>query len=123
MNDAENPKVARNKYFEGLGPEQVRLMLQNRSMNVAFEVHAREWLALKDQESSRVWDASQAEQISIARSAKDAAWAAAEAARESASEAKEANRLARQANTTATWAMIIAAIATGAALMALFHPH
>jgi hypothetical protein len=41
---------------------------------------AREWLAIKDQEREALRDASNADSLDVARSAKNAAWAAAIAA-------------------------------------------
>lgn len=75
------------------------------------------WLASKDQqrseESARRNEASQSEQIDIARDAKDAAWAAADAAREAAREA-------RKANVIATLALIAAIPAIAISVIALF---
>jgi hypothetical protein len=66
-------------------------------------VTALEWLAEKHQEAARLAAASQAEQIEIARSAKDAAWAAA--------------RAAEKANRRATAALMLAAISIVATII------
>ena len=71
---------------------------------------ARLWLEERADARS---DASQSEQISIARSAKDAAWAAAE-------EARSANTTAKIAATIAAMALIIAIAALG---WQIFGPH
>lgn len=55
-------------------------------------------------------DASQAEQIDIARSAKDAAWAAADAAREAAREARTANTIAKVALASAIVAIVVSIV-------------
>jgi hypothetical protein len=74
------------------------------------------WLAQKDEESERLRLASQAEQIEIARSAKDAAWTAAEAALRAATAAE-------RANTRATIALIIAAISIAITVASSFVSH
>ncbi len=66
--------------------------------------------ALASRERSRK-ESSQAEQMEISRSAKDAAWAAADAARDAATEAREANKHAKRANIIAALAIVVAIIA------------
>jgi hypothetical protein len=66
---------------------------------------AEEWLRQRDQERS---DFSQSEQITIARSAKDAAWAAARAAERAARHASMANKIAIAAAVIATISAVIA---------------
>jgi len=75
------------------------------------------WLAKKDQESTRFKEASQAEQLEIARSAKDAAWEASDAAERAAITAERAAvaverdaTAAEAANRRAAIAIIITAI-------------
>ena len=85
------------------------------------------WLTEREGELERLADASQSEQIDIARSAKDAAWAAATSARDSATEARESNIIARKAQKSAFTANIIATISAAvsivAVLIALFAKH
>jgi hypothetical protein len=77
---------------------------------------AIKWLEGKDQESERRREASQAEQIEIARSAKDAAWAAALAAERAATAAEKAN-------IRATIALVIAAISIAATIIGVWVVH
>jgi len=109
------------KWLEDSGEAQVRLMMHTGSMPVPYNARAIEWLSKKDHENQRLSEASQAEQIDIARSAKDAAWVAADAAREAAREAKKANQLAASANRIAALALIAAAIAIVVSVMGLLH--
>lgn len=67
-----------------------------------------DWLRKQDQDRK---DASSSESLEIARSAKDAAWAAATAARDAAAVAREAADAASDANTIAKIALAIAIIA------------
>lgn len=101
--------------FEELGEAKVRQRLALKDFGDIEMRLAPEWLREKEEDRARLQaersDASQVEQIDIARSAKDAAWAAAEAARDAAREAKNANRLAVIANVIAAAAMIVAGIA------------
>jgi hypothetical protein len=69
--DDDSEQLAR---FEEMGEEAVRIHVHTFSFNTAHQRLAIKWLAQKDQELERRRDASQAEQIDIARSAKDAAW-------------------------------------------------
>jgi hypothetical protein len=109
MNPNLEKKIAA---FDEAGEDVVR-------KNIASGVYAAEnlryaelWLARRERERS---ESSQAEQISIARSAKDAAWAAAEAARDAADEASTANHIA--------WTALGIAIISGiAAIFALVTP-
>jgi hypothetical protein len=86
--DDDNEQFAR---FDEMGEEAVRIHVHTFSFNTAHQRLAIKWLAKKDQELERRRDASQAEQIEIARSAKDAAWAAAMAAERAATAAEKAN--------------------------------
>jgi Arc/MetJ-type ribon-helix-helix transcriptional regulator len=89
--------------FAQMGVNQVRTQVAgNRYSNDLLRA-AIKWLHEKDQEADRLSDASQAEQTEIARSAKDAAWAAARAAERAAAAAEKAN-------TRATIALIIATV-------------
>src|SRR5207244_5099587 len=89
--------------LERMGERRVRLALERKEFPDAQVHTAYKWLSEKDDASARVKDASQAEQIEIARSARDAAWAAASAAERAAAAAEKANE-------RATIALIIAAI-------------
>ena len=102
--------------FEKLGEEKVR---QNLATHVYGEDNtklAREWLSHKAQQKSeeaqRRSEASSAEEVSIARSAKDAAWESAEAAKMSAKEAM-------RANTRASLSIVVSAVAAFAAIAAV----
>jgi hypothetical protein len=89
--------------FDTQGEDQVRLWLQNfnnPTANAGLNMRkswAIEWLAQFDQQSRLRNEASQAESIEIAKSAKDAAWEAANAARDAAREARTANTIAKLA--------------------------
>jgi uncharacterized membrane protein len=83
-------------YFDELGADQVRLMIATAQLPTNMNPALRKWLAQKDQEASRIKEASQAEQIELARSAADAAL--------------DAAKYAKQANTMAAIALAIAAI-------------
>ncbi len=98
------------KDFERAGVAAVRDQLTRGLLDAQTEKVAIKWLQAKEREAT---DASQAEQLEIARSAKDAAWAAAEAARDAAREAKTANIIA-------TLALIAAAIAIAISIVAAF---
>jgi hypothetical protein len=90
-------------YLEALGEAQVRRLISNGGLPDTLRPAAIKWLADIDHDSERLKEASQAEQIDIARSAKDAAWAAARAADRAATAAEKANA-------RATIALIIAII-------------
>jgi hypothetical protein len=99
--DDDSEQLAR---FEEMGEDAVRIHVHTFSFNTAHQRLAIKWLAQKDQELERRRDASQAEQIDIARSAKDAAWEAARAA-------NKANTIAAIAVAMAMVAIIISAFA------------
>lgn len=102
--------------FEQLGPEQVRTMMQSGGILQHQYAFALEWLAEKDQDFARQKEASKSEQVEIARSAKDAAWAAARAAERAAIAAENANK-------RATIALIIAAISIAVTLYTSWVSH
>jgi hypothetical protein len=91
--------------LEQFGEQEVRLRLGmgEYGINSPHRALVDEWLRNKNQRRS---EASQAEALSIARSAKDAAW--------------EAARAARQANTIAMIAIVVAAIAAVISLTDLY---
>jgi len=91
------------KGFAADGEDAVRNNLALKRYGTKHAAMAQEWL--RRQEASRK-EASHAESLSIARSAKDAAWDAAEAARE--------------ANTTARIAVALAAIAIVVSIIAIY---
>jgi uncharacterized membrane protein len=103
--DDDREQLAR---FEEMGEEAVRIHVHTFSFNTAHQRLAIKWLAQKDQELERRRDASQAEQIDISRSAKDAAW--------------EAARAANKANTIATIAVVMAIIAIITSTFAWIYP-
>jgi hypothetical protein len=88
--------------LEELGEVHARILQSSAGFPQTSQRAVIKWLAKKDQESTRIREASQAEQLEIARSAKDAAWVAARAA-------ERAARAAEAANRRATIAIIIAA--------------
>ena len=92
-----------------MGEEAARILLHTAGFTIAHQRLAIKWLAQKDQESARRREASQAEQIDIARSAKDAAW--------------EAARAANKANTIATVAVVMAITAIIISTFAWIYPH
>ena len=93
----DNEQLAR---FEEMGEDAVRILAYTQRFTTPNQRLAIKWLAQKYQELERRREASQAEQIAIARSAKDAAWEAARAA-------KKANTIAIIAVTMAIVAIII----------------
>jgi hypothetical protein len=103
-------------HLKKMGEKQVRLLLSNGGMPLPFHPVAFKWLTDIDQELERVREASKAEQIEIARSAKDAAWAAARAA-------ERAAKAAEKANIRATIALIIAAISIAATIIGIWLVH
>ena len=93
--------------FDQIGEDQVQHNLTTGKYAGKRRKHAVAWLERRAQhhaaaEEERSLD-SNAEQLSIARSARDAAWAAADAAR-------DANRNATRANIIAMGALIVATI-------------
>ncbi len=111
--------------FDKMGEDRVRLLAKR--ISGPRKDFADEWLAKINQEARLRNDASQAESLTTAISAKDAAWAAADAASRAANEASRAadeasraNALAKNANTIATMAAIIAIICTAVTLVVSF---
>lgn len=123
MTESDKPKPKNFKLlafeqFEKQGEDAVRLWLQTSQDATALEIKQRrswaaEWLAKFDQEARLRNEASQAESLAVATSAKDAAWAAAEAARAAAREASKAN-------TIATLALVAAVIAIAVSIVSAF---
>jgi hypothetical protein len=103
-----------------LGETEVRQLLATNQFTWAYHEPALRWIEELDraaaEESERRRDASQAEETEIARSVKDAAWAAARAA-------ERAAIAAEKAKTRATTALIIAAISIVATLTGIFIVH
>jgi hypothetical protein len=97
-----------NDRFEKLGPKQVRTIISNGGHPPDWIVRATEWLAIKDQEEGRLSEASQAEQIEIARTASAAAERAATAAERASTAAERQAVAAERANIRATIALAIA---------------
>ncbi|MGH8614315.1 MAG: hypothetical protein ACREYF_20375 [Gammaproteobacteria bacterium] len=94
------------------GEDNVRHLLASNQLSVVFHEPALRWIEEIDQasaeESERRREASQAEQIDITRTAKDAAW--------------EATRAANKANTIATIAVVMAIIAIIISAFAWIYP-
>jgi hypothetical protein len=123
--------------LETLGVTEVRLKLPIGGWAPALEPIVTKWLADKEREAERSREASQAEQIEIARSASNAAERAAAAAerasaaaeRQAAASQRQAEAADRQAeaadraNTRATIALAIAIISIIATVsgMAVVH--
>jgi hypothetical protein len=105
---AEPEKAALIHQLDELGEDEIRLRLK------AGNVYGKWKAAYLESELERRArarnDSSQTEQIEIARSAKDAAWAAATAAREANRHARSANAIAITALIVATAAIIVSAI-------------
>jgi hypothetical protein len=89
--------------LESYGVTQVRQMHLAGEWAPTLVSTVLSWLSKKDQEERLRVEDSQADQVEIARSAKDAAWAAARAAERAANAAEIANKRAVKA-------IIIAAI-------------
>jgi hypothetical protein len=95
--------------FEKQGVYEVRHRLKSGFLNTPEDGWARKWLIEKDQEEDRRREASQAESLEVAKSARDAAW--------------EAARAARIANNIAAAALVAAAIAIIVSVISLIHSH
>jgi hypothetical protein len=113
MGDDNDEQLTR---FEEMGEDAVRILAYTQRFTTKNQRLAIKWLAQKDQESERRREASQAEQINIARSAKDAAWAA-------SSVAERAAAAAEKANIRATTALVIAAISIAATIIGVWIVH
>jgi hypothetical protein len=96
--------------LESLGEMQVKLMLSSGGWAPALEPTVLNWLSEKDREAARLREASQAEQIEIAREASIAAQRAAAAAERASAAAERQATAAERANTRATIALVIAII-------------
>jgi hypothetical protein len=132
---SDSDKATWRRQFEEMGENQVRAKFQD--WHHSLHTYAIQWLAERDQESTRLDEVSRAEQIEIARSAKDAASEAnalaAEAnfiARDAATSARAAAdaaalnaRAARTNNTIATLALIAAVIAIAISILGIFIKH
>jgi uncharacterized membrane protein len=99
--------------LEELGEAEVRRRINAKLFTLVYDEPARRWIEDIDrasaEESERRREASQAEQIDIARSAKDAAW--------------EAARAANKANAIAAIAVVMAIIAIIISTFAWIYPH
>jgi hypothetical protein len=119
MSDSPNP----NARFEELGPEAVRSLTQTNSWpSPERHLRAIQWLAEKDQESKRDSEVLKSEEIEIARSAKDAAWAAARAAERAAAAAERANKRATIALAIAAISIMVTAYSSWISHMDNVHP-
>ena len=110
MLTSEEERLRHEAELEEMGEAKVRKAAATRLYTGRHGGWTEEWLAARDQaqvtSDAAVARASQSEQIDIARSAKDAAWAAA--------------RAAKNANMIATLALIAAAIAMAISVVTLF---
>jgi ferric-dicitrate binding protein FerR (iron transport regulator) len=109
--------------LELMGVDQVRMHLANNSLPGPMIYEAIQWLAELDGKERSSKESSQAEQAEIARSAKDAAWAAAHAAERAAAAAERAEDTAKAANTRATIAIIVTAIGLVIAVIGVWIVH
>lgn len=105
-----------DNFFEGHGEPKLRLLMQNGGWPQSLHLKTVEWLARRDQDVSIRQEASQVEQIDIARSSKDAAWASAKAAERAAAAAEAAN-------TRATTALIVAIVSIIITVVGLWLVH
>ena len=105
--------------LESLGVAQVRLMLSNGGWPAALHIQAIEWLAEKDKEERLHQESSKAEEIDIARSARDAAWAANDLAKAANSIALAASASAERSAVAAIKNNRIAKAAFAAAIIAI----
>jgi hypothetical protein len=99
----------RRAEFEKLGVSEVRFRLESGFLGSPESGWARKWLIEKGQEEDRRKEASQAESLEIARSAKEAAW--------------EAARAARIANMIAAAALVAAIIAIIVSIISFVRSH
>ena len=102
--------------WEELGPDVVRTMLNTGGIVQALNVGTIEWLAEKDREALAKGTAEQQEQLDVAKSSRDAAWASAGAAKRSADAAEGANR-------RATIALVVAGLSMMVAVCAIYVAH
>ena len=113
--------------LEARGEVEVRRVLLEGRMLGPRAVVAQTWLREKEEarraEAERKSDASQAEQLEIARAASAAAERAAVAAEKAAAAAELDAAEARKANTRATMALVIAAISATVAIIGMFLHH
>lgn len=107
--------------FEKLGASNVRMLQPQWSGPIARA--ALDWLAGKDHEERRLSEASQEEQIEIARSAANAASVAAAAAERAATAAERQANAAEKANTRATIALVIAVVSIIATVIGIAVTH
>ena len=91
--------------LERLGEDAVRARLAAGTYQRVNRQLAEEWTIAQERLRS---DASQSEQMAIARSAKDAAWEAASAARDAAKAARQQAARAKTANIIAAIALAVA---------------
>lgn len=102
-------------YFETHGEPKIRMLFENGGWPQSLQLRTVQWLARKAAAREATKSALDAEQIEIARSAKDAAWASARAADRAAVAAEKANKRSIVALVVAT--LSIALTAFSAALV------
>ena len=110
------PQSEWDAFFESQGTDKVRMLVTSGGWPQVIHFPAVQWLSRNEAASEAIKEASQSEQISINRSAKDAAWAAATAA-------ERAALAAETANTRANIALVIAAASTMITIIGLFLVH
>ena len=99
-----------NIYFETHGEPKLRMLIENGGWPQSLQLRTVQWLARKTAAREATKSALDAEQIEIARSAKDAAWASARAADRAAIAAEKANRRSLAALRVAIFSIILTAV-------------
>lgn len=112
--------------FERLGIEGVKAALLTGGFPQSMNIHAIEWVGEREKEVQRRTDELRAEEVEIAKSARDAAFEANTLAASANEAAREANEIAREASASARRSAeaahtnnIIATIALIAAVIAI----
>jgi hypothetical protein len=95
-------------YLEPNSVDHVRRLLDRGEISSGFVHVTAQWLSDKEIEAERRKEASNSEQIELARRASEAANRAADAAEASADAARRQAKAAEKANTRATIAIVIA---------------
>lgn len=99
--------------MEELGVAQMRLLLSNGGWPPGLQNDAIQWLAEKDRETVRLQQATESEQMAIARESNLIA-------REAAASAARSAEAARTNNIIATFALIAAIIAIAISVFSIF---
>jgi len=110
-------------FFESHGEPKLRMLLQTGGWPQAFHLRTVQWLARKDTALDNAKAASEAEQIAIARSSKDAAWASAAASERAARAAEGANKRSSIALVVAVLSALVAIISIALVHLDTVRPH